>query len=241
MPELLTVALLALLPPTGTFIGGLVAEWVPTTDSWLSRGLHTAAGVVIAVIAFEIFPDAVDVAPKWVLGLAALGGGLLYLLAQQAIRRRTSGSDGGDRMWMIYLAAATDLFADGLLIGAGTSVSADLGVALALGQVLADGPEGFASIFTLRANGVPRGRRLWVAASFYIPSLLGAAIAFSLLRTTSETVQYTALVVAAGLFVVAAVEDMIKEAHEADDDSSVSTLALIGGFALFGVVSSLLA
>ena len=54
-------------------------------------------------------------------------------------------------------------------------------------------------------------------------------------------VTLAASVVAAGLFVVAAVEDMIKEAHEADDDSSVSTLALIGGFALFGVVSSLLA
>lgn len=241
MPELFNVALLALLPPTGTFVGGLFAEWAPATDEWLSRGLHAAAGVVIAVIAFEVFPDAVDAAPKWVLGLAALGGGVLYLLAQQTIRRRTDDADGGSRMWMIYLAAATDLFADGLLIGAGTSVSAELGVALALGQVLADGPEGFASVFTMRANGVPRQRRLWLAASFFLPSLLGAAIAYTLLRGTSESVQYTALVVAAGLFVVAAVEDMVKEAHEADGDSSVSTLALIGGFALFGVVSSLLA
>jgi ZIP family zinc transporter len=35
-------------------------------------------------------------------------------------------------MWMIYLAVATHLIGDGLLIGAGTSVSAGLGIILAL-------------------------------------------------------------------------------------------------------------
>ena len=56
MPELLTVALLALLPPAGNFAGGLLAESLPVTDRWLNRALHAAAGVVIAVVAFEIFP-----------------------------------------------------------------------------------------------------------------------------------------------------------------------------------------
>ena len=251
MPELLTVALLALLPPTGTVTGALVAEWVPVTDRWLSRGLHLAAGVVIAVVAIEIFPDALDAAPGWVLALAAFTGGLLYLLAQRAIRRWADGDStngdrtdasgtGGSQMWMVYLATVTDLFADGLLIGAGTSVSPELGIALALGQVLADGPEGFATIFTLRANEVPRSRRLKVIATFFVWPLVAAAVAFLLLRGASEAIQYTALVVAAGLFLVAGIEDMIQEAHEAHDDSAISTLSFIGGFALFGAVSSLL-
>ena len=252
MPELATVALLALLPPAGTVTGALVAEWVPVTDRWLSRGLHMAAGVVIAVVAIEIFPDALDAAPGWVLGLAAFAGGLLFLLAQRAIGRWAdadgasgggddTGQGGGGQMWMIYLATVTDLFADGLLIGAGTSVSPQLGIALALGQVLADGPEGFATIFTLRANEVPRSRRLKVTASFFVWPLVAAAIAFLLLRGASEAVQYTALVVTAGLFLVAGIEDMIQEAHEVDADSATSTLSFIGGFALFGIVSSLLA
>lgn len=247
MSELLTVALLALLPPAGTVAGALIAEWVPVTDRWLSRGLHLAAGVVVAVVAIEIFPDALDAAPGWVLALAAFAGGLLYLLAQRAISRWAEARDGddsgtgGSQMWMIYLATITDLSADGLLVGAGTSISAGLGVALALGQVLADGPEGFATIFTLRANDVPRSRRLKVIASFFAWPLVAAMAAFLLLRGASEAVQYTALVVAAGLFLVAGIEDMIKEAHETDDDSAATTLAFIGGFALFGVVSSLLA
>ena len=241
MPELLTVALLALLPPAGNLAGGLLAESLPVTDRWLNRALHAAAGVVIAIVAFEIFPEALDVAAPWVLGLAFMAGGLLYLLAQGLIEGAVSGEgEGTSRMWMIYLAVATDLFGDGLLLGAGASVSAGLGLALALGQVLADIPEGFASIFTFRANGVARGRRLLLSASFFVPTLLGAAIAYAVLRDASEAVQYTALVVTAGLFTVAAFEDMIHEAHEADEDSRISTLALIGGFALFGFVSGAL-
>lgn len=143
-------------------------------------------------------------------------------------------------MWMIYLAVATDLFGDGLLLGAGASVSAGLGLALALGQVLANMPEGFAAIFTFRANDVPRRRRLLLAASFFVPTLLGAAIAYAVLRDAAEAVQYIARVVTAGLFTVAAFEDMIHEAHEADEDSRISTLALIGGFGLFGFVSGAL-
>lgn len=246
MPELLEVMLLALLPPAGTVTGALIALWVPVTDRWLSRGLHLAAGVVIAVVAIEIFPDALDAAPGWVLAVAAFAGGLLYLLAQGAISRWVDARDrddrgtGGSQTWMIYLATITDLSADGLLVGAGTSVSAELGVALALGQVLADGPEGFATVLTLRANEVPRSRQLKVIASFFVWPLATAVLAFLLLRDASEIVQYTTLVVAAGLFLVAGIEDMIQEAHEADGDSAATTLAFIGGFALFGLVSSLL-
>lgn len=241
MPALMSLALLALLPPAGNFVGGLLAESLPVTDRWLNRALHGAVGVVIAIIAFEIFPAALAVASPWTLSVAFMAGGLLYIVAQTLIKGTDGESgEGTSRMWMIYLAVATDLFGDGLMLGAGASVSAGLGMTLALGQVLADIPEGFAAIFTFRANGVPRRRRLLLSASFFVPTLLGAAIAYAVLRDASEAVQHGALAVTAGLLTVAAFEDMIQEAHEADDDSRISTLALIAGFALFGVVSGAL-
>lgn len=55
---------------------------------------------------------------------------------------------------MVYVAVATDLFADGLLLGTGSAVSTQLGVALALGQVLADIPEGFSVIANFRDKSV---------------------------------------------------------------------------------------
>jgi ZIP family zinc transporter len=59
---------------------------------------------------------------------------------------------------MISIAVAIDLCSDGLMIDAGTAVGTRLALVLALGQVLADVPEGFATIATFRDRGVPRRR-----------------------------------------------------------------------------------
>ena len=239
MSEILTVLALALLPPAGNFVGGMLAEVLPTSEAWLNRALHAAVGVVMAVVAVEIFPEALDILPGWALAGTFLVGGTAYLAAEALIDRfATSGEGEASRMWMIYLAVATDLFGDGLMIGAGVSVSTGLGVLLALGQVLADVPEGFASILTFRANRVPRGRRIALAASFSVPALVAATVAYLVLRNRSEALQMAALVGTAGLFFVAALEDMILEAHETSDDSKVSTMALIGGFVLFILVAA---
>ena len=136
-------------------------------------------------------------------------------------------------MWMIYLAVASDLFGDGLLIGSGTAVTASLGLALAVGQVFADVPEGAASAETFRANDVPRRRRLVLSASFVLPVTVVAAASYLTLRNQSEAAQLAALVATAGLFSVAVFEDMITEAHDAAEDTRTSTAALLVGFAVF--------
>lgn len=236
MGELVTVMALALLPGAGNFLGGMIAEFVPPSPRWLNRALHVAAGVIIGVIAVEIFPEALDVLAGWAIAVSFLIGGLAYIGFDAFVDR--VASQGRDRMWMIYLAVATDLFGDGLLIGAGTSVSAGLGLALAVGQTLADAPEGFAATFTFRSNDVPRRRRLMLSASFFLPVLIGALLSFLVLREQAEVWQYAALVGTAGLFVTAAMEDMMQEAHEASSDVRGSTVALIAGVALFILVSA---
>lgn len=183
MPEFVTVLLLAMLPGVGNVIGGILAETVQVTEIWLNPALHAAAGVVMAVVAVEIFPEALGVASGWTLGVAFATGGLLYLLVEAAVERRTSGQRS--RMWMIYLAVATDLFSDGLMLGAGTAVSPGLGLVIAAGQLLADLPEGFASIATFQANDVPRRRRLLLSLSFLAPVLISSlalSVAGSLVR-----------------------------------------------------------
>ena len=127
---------------------------------------------------------------------------------------------------------------DGLMLGAGAAVSTSLGFVLAAGQMLADLPEGFAAIATFRANDVPRRRRILLSVSFLVPVLVAAVAAFLLLRDRPESWQYTVLVGTAGLFTVAAFEDMIQEAHETQDDGHWSTVALIAGFVLFVFVSA---
>lgn len=237
MNSYLTVLALALLPAAGNLAGGIIAELVAVTPRRLNLALHTAAGIVIAVVAVEIMPEALEALPPWALVVAFLLGGGAYILIEHLLEERSEGAGGA---WMIYTAVAVDLFGDGLLIGAGTAISFGLAVVLALGQVAADIPEGFAAIADFKAKGLPRGKRLLLSASFAAPVLAGASLSYLSLRDMGDAVKYAALVFTAGLLLVAAVEEMIREAHAADADNRLSTASFVAGFALFTLVSGYL-
>lgn len=72
------------------------------------------------------------------------------------------------------------------MIGAGSTISIGLGFLLALGQVSADMPEGFAAIATFKQEEGSRYKRLLLAASFALPVLLGATIGYWVVRGAPE-------------------------------------------------------
>lgn len=250
MPELLQIILLALLPAAGNFGGGLLAEAIKTTRTNLSLALHAAAGIVLGVIAMELAPRAFGGLPAWAAGIAMLAGGGAFLLLDSLVEKLTSGAEGkpdsepvraaskSAGAWMIYAAVSLDLFSDGLLIGAGSSLSFELALLLAIGQVTADIPEGFAAVANFKDKGMPRSRRLLMSASFALPILIAALASYFLLRGQDETVQLTVLACIAGLLLVAATEEIMGEAHEAACDTKRSVMAIVGGFVLFAIVSS---
>ena len=131
---------------------------------------------------------------------------------------------------------AVDLSSDGLMLGTGAAVSSGLGLVLAAGQVLADLPEGYATVANLRDKGVPRRRRILLSTSFFLFATGVALLSYLLLRGASEGAKMTALAFAAGLLTVTATEDMLEEAHEAHADNRLSVLAFVGGLALFTLV-----
>lgn len=123
------------------------------------------------------------------------------------------------------------------MIGTGSNIGPSLGVLLALGQVPADVPEGFATIATLKDQGMPRSRRLLLSASFAIPILLGATLGFFAVRGAPEIVKLSLLTFTAGILASVAVEEMIPEAHE-KGQPKLGPVALVSGFALFALIST---
>lgn len=236
-----TLLLLAALPALGNALGALLAEWREVTPRQVNLALHAAAGIVVAVVAVELLPRVRGELPGWLLAAGIGAGGVLYLLLEAAVG--VLRAPRGERTaragpWMVYAAVVVDLASDGLLIGAGVAVSPQLGLVLAVGQVLADLPEGLAVVADFRRHGMPRARRLLVSASFVLPVLGTASLSHALLAGRHGTVLHVALAVAAGLLLVAAVEDMLAEAHEAGCDSRRSILSFVGGFVLFTLVSA---
>ncbi|MDP9444061.1 MAG: hypothetical protein M3P83_06825 [Actinomycetota bacterium] len=69
------------------------------------------------------------------------------------------------------------------MIGTATVVNPGLGLLLALGQVPADIPEGFAAVATLRRADVRRRARVAMAVGFTAPVLVGAAVGYFALRS----------------------------------------------------------
>jgi ZIP family zinc transporter len=150
-----------------------------------------------------------------------------------------STKSGQTAAWAIFFGVAVDLFSDGVMIGAGSTISFGLGVLLALGQVPADVPEGFATIATFRRQGVGRKRRLLLAAAFIVPILLGATVGYWGVRGQLEVVKLALLAFTAGVLLTVVIEEMVPQAHR-EADSRLAALLLVGGFALFALLSSYL-
>jgi zinc transporter, ZIP family len=240
MTEFAVVLGLALFPALGNFFGGLLAEFVPTSKRTLNRALHAAAGIVIAIVAVELMPRALQATSGFLVAIAFGCGGVAYVALAAVVERlqRRGAERARSAMWMVYLAVAVDLFGDGLMIGAGSAVATSLALVLALGQVLADVPEGFAAIADFKDKGVARSHRLLLGFSFTVPALTAASLAYLLLRDQSEALRAAGVVFTAGLLTVAAVEDMLAEAHASAEDTRASVLAFVGGFVLFTLVSA---
>ena len=129
-----------------------------------------------------------------------------------------------------------DLLSDGVMIGTGAVIDPALGLLLALGQVPADIPEGFAAIATMRRAEMPRGLRLLLAASFAVPIFLGATVGYFALRDAPEIITLSVLALTGGALTAVVVEEMIGEAHEGET-SRLGPVFLTAGFAVFGAIS----
>lgn len=239
MGDFLLVLGLATLPAVANFLGGAVAEVVRVPDRLLSLALHLAAGIVLAVVGLELMPQALRADHEWVVLLAFVAGGGAFIALDRAIgfiQARGQGDPDEAGALAIFGGVSLDLFSDGVMIGTGSVISPALGALLAVGQMPADVPEGFAAVATLKRAGIPRRRRLLMAAGFAVPILVGAALGYLALRQAPELVTLSVLAMTGGALVAVVIEEMVHEAHEGET-SGLGPIFLTTGFALFAALS----
>lgn len=230
---------LAALPALGNFFGGVLAEIFTVSKKQLSIALHASAGIIIAIVGIELMPRALEQDTAiWIAGAFVLGGGAFVLLDNliHSIQKKLGQEAANTSAWAIFLAVSVDLFTDGIMIGAGSTISLSLALLLSLGQVPADIPEGFAIIANFKDKGSTRKMRMLLAASFAIPIFIGTTIGYWLMKDSPEFYKHLILSFTAGILFVVSIEEMVVEAHDVDDTPAMP-LALVGGFALFAVLS----
>jgi zinc transporter, ZIP family len=233
------VLVLAALPAAGNFLGGVAAAVFPESERALSLALHLAAGIVLAVVGLELMPEALKADPPWVPIAAFVAGGAAFIGLERAIgyvQVRTGSSEESRGPLAIYSGVSIDLFSDGVMIGTGTVINPALGLLLALGQVPADVPEGFASVASLRRTRMTRRTRVLMSLSFAIPIFVGAALGCFALRDAPELVTLSVLALTGGALTSVVVEELLSEAHEGDS-SRLGPVALTAGFSIFALIS----
>lgn len=241
MSEYAIVLAFAVMPSLGNFAGGLLAELFNVSRRVLSLALHLAAGIVIAVVSVELIPESFTADPKWAVILAFVSGSAFFVAVDGLIDRlnaRAARNGAGAGPWVIFFGVAIDLFSDGVMIGTGASVAISLGLLLAIGQVPADIPEGFATIANFRRIGVARRTRMLLSIAFAIPVFLGATIGYWGVRGQPEIVKFMLLAFTAGVLTTLVIEEMVTEAHEGAVDSGLAPMVFASGFALFALISA---
>jgi zinc transporter, ZIP family len=131
MPEFSDAALALIIALTAAISGGLVSIFWDPPRHWRTYIQHTAAGLLMAIIAVEVFPRVLaDGRPAAILFSFAAGGVLMVGVKAGAnlLESRVAGEAPLGRM----ITAGIDTLFDGLIVGVGLVASHDLGVHLAL-------------------------------------------------------------------------------------------------------------
>ena len=231
----------ALLPAIGIIVGSLLAESMRTPKWLIGASLHATAGIAIALVSIDVMPRLLAMSSIWPIMIGFLAGaGVSILIASIWGSFRHRPANGTVGAWMVYMAVATDLMSDGLMVGAGTAVETQLGLLFAATQSVANIPGGFAATSNFRDDGMPRPRRLALFVSMLFPALVSAGLGYLVLRGASETVHSVALALFVGILLLATVEDVIPQADEPNPPKWISTTAFAGGFAGLALLLSLL-
>lgn len=239
MDDYLKVLALAAMPALGNFLGAWLTDVINVSQRTLSLALHSAAGVALAVVSVELMPRALGVEPPWLVVLAFVAGGVFFMVIDYFIglmRTLAGATEMSAAPLAIFFGVAVDLFSDGVMVGTGSTISVGLGLLLALGQLPANMPEGFATIAAFKRQQISRRKRLWLAASLSAAVPVGATFGYWLVRGQPEIVKLLLLGFTSGILITVVVEEMIPAAHEGGD-ARFATATFVGGFALFTLLS----
>jgi len=242
--SLLEVTLLGFLAGTlGTGAGGVLAILLTRVSSrQLSTLLGFSAGIMLAVVSFELMPEALNVggvalgSAGLVLG-AVLMAGIDILLPHWHLHGERERSKYIRTGVILGLGIAMHNLPEGLAIGGGGIQGAQLGMALVVTIFIQNVPEGLAMALPLNFGKIKPAKTLLLTMAVGLPMGLGAAVG-GLVGRVSPTFLCLALAFAAGAMLFITCDEMIPQAEELSCGHS-ATFGIVVGVIAGILISSL--
>jgi zinc transporter ZupT len=240
----MTPIILAAITFASTALGGLFA--IKNRDN-LHRILGFTAGVLLGVVAFDLFPEIVSLSESTHTDVAtgpmlALVAGFLgfHVLEKLTIIHHAHESEYGDEHkhpqvgLLSALALSGHSFLDGVGIGLAFQVNQAVGVAVALAVIAHDFSDGLNTVTLMLAHGNPTRRALWLLALDAVAPILGVISTFFFHLSDTQLLLYLGFF--AGFLLYIGASDILPEAH-AKHPSRVTLALTILGTALIFVVT----
>jgi zinc transporter, ZIP family len=224
-------------------VGALVAYGARPSPKVIAVVMALGAGLLIGSVAFELVDEALETTEVARVGLFTLVGAATFTLGNWWLDRRGAGdrkdSEGAQASGAplaIVFGSVLDGVPESFVLGL-TVLQGGVSVALLVGVVLSNLPEGLSSSSGLRIAGWPRARvvRMWLVV--IAVAGVSAALGDALLDPASGRTGAFAQGFAAGALLAMVTDTMLPEAYGVE---RVSTGALVAiGFAISLTLSAI--
>ena len=220
MEELVKVTLIGLFFGTfGTTLGGIIGVTCKNASKkFLSFILALASGLMMAIVCFDLIPEALEITniPNTMLGI--LIGIITMIFCNITVDKKLKKSSKNEMNNMlktgiiVSLGLAIHNFPEGLAIGSGMEASFKLGINLAIAICLHDIPEGISMAVPMKAGGMNRAKIIIYVILSGVTTGIGALVG-GMIGKVSEVIIGICLSFAAGAMLYIVSGELIPEAN----------------------------
>lgn len=223
MSNLLKTTLIGLFFGTfGTTIGGIIGIcFKNTSNKFLSFILSFASGLMLAIICFDLIPEAMEIS-SIINVLAGVILGIITMIAcdilvQNKFNNNIARNKNTNNLLktgiIVSIGLALHNFPEGLAIGSGFGASLTLGYSLAIAICLHDIPEGISMAVPMKNGGMKKGKVIFYVILSGITTGIGAFFG-ALVGGISQEIIAMCLSFAAGAMLYIVSGELIPESNE---------------------------
>ncbi len=221
MNEIIKTTLIGLFFGTfGTTIGGIIGvKFNNPSKKFLSFILAFASGLMIAIVCFDLLPEAFKLASIPSIFLGIFLGILTMILCEFIIDKKFNSKRTYNKNSLlktgiiVSIGLALHNFPEGLAIGSGFEASLTLGLSLAIAICLHDVPEGISMAVPMKNGGMKASRVIFYVILSGITTGIGAFFG-SLIGGISQKVIAMCLGYAAGAMIYIVSGELIPESNK---------------------------
>lgn len=224
-------------------VGALIAYVVTPSPKLIAVVMALGAGLLIGSISFELIDEALKQAEVARVGLFTLIGAATFTLGNWVLDKKGAGDrkdaegaqESGSPLAIVF-GSVLDGVPESFVLGL-TVLQGGVSVALLIGIVLSNLPEGLSSSSGLRIAGWPKARVVMMWLVVVAVSAVSAALGYVLLDPASGRTGAFAQGFAAGALLAMVTDTLLPEAYDVERGSTGALVAV--GFAISLMLSAL--